>query len=188
MPAPAMADPGDADVQRAFALHLVVAVATLGLYMPVWLAQRDETVRERVPDPDWLPGAWALGAGTALGLIARGLFGDTSPRVALGLSLLAVVVFLVGFYQVSRHAREACEVLGLSGPLKPAVGTAAIGLVFLGVELGNEIASWWVRGPVVALVLGLPYVFWRLHVAFETIEAATPDPEPADEAASASTS
>lgn len=161
----------DAEGRRRFLWHLLGAVVTLGLYMPVWLARWDVEVRDHVGEPAEIPSAWALGAGAALGLISRGVFGQGSPGLASALSLLGVAVFLAGVYQVADGLAGACEKLGLDQPPAPAVVTGLLAVAFVGVEVGNQVASWWVRAPVIAVIVALPYVFWRLHLGFEGVRA-----------------
>lgn len=165
--------------------ELAIAVVTLGLYMPVWLHWRDAEVRGHLPGIDGMPAAWALGSGMALGVIARAVFGATSPDVALALGLLGVVVFLLGFHQVADRLAGGAQRLDGPDPLSPLLATSVLGLVFFGIEMGNAVETWLVRGPFLVLVLALPYVFWRLHLSAETVRAIIPEEENGEAASAA---
>lgn len=168
----------DGEARRRFLVHLAIALVTLGLYMPVWLALRDREIRTRAELSSTVSCAWALGAGAALAVISRPLFGVGSPSLAFGLSLLAIGVFLAGVYQAARTLALALDRWGLDTPAPAAPVTGALAVVFVGIELGNLTGSWFLRAPVFVALLAVPYAFWRLHLGYEAVRRRAPQAAP----------
>ncbi len=91
-----MSEPDQTGVRRRFLLHGLIALVTLGLYMPVCLAWRDQEVRQRAEVTTGVPSGWALGAGAALGVISRAVLGGGSSGAAAGLSVVYLRVHWIG--------------------------------------------------------------------------------------------
>lgn len=163
--------PADERLRDDFLRDVGLAIVTLGLYMPYWFWRKNEDVRALFPQTS-LPGnAALLIAGTTIAIAGPATFGWWNPVGTAASSALALTLFLVGGYLLADNASEMARASGSEFSLDPRLFAVGLGVPWLGVIVGDFVASWPLRALVLMLLLAQPYWFWRLAVGLHELRA-----------------
>jgi hypothetical protein len=155
---------------RRFAVEALLAVVTLGFYMPYWFFKRNQELCE-IFHTLRLPGnAWWLSGGAAFAAWVRFTFGGFD-LAASALSSLGIGVFIAGVYVLARNLETVADGLAVGPTVPPWLVAGGLGAGWIAVELGNLFPSPLVRGPAIVLLLNQPVIFYRLHRGLEAVHA-----------------
>lgn len=163
-------------MRRPFVNELLLAVVTLGLYMPYWLWARNDELRRRMGGLALARNEGWLAGGIVLATFARAVFGGSNELIASFLSTAGIVVFAFGAYVFAENVERSAESTGVPVRLPPWVFGAGLGIAFLGVEAGNAMPTWTVRGPALALMFATPFLFYAVHETLEDVRERIPTP------------